>query len=485
VLPLALKRSLAWMGVSQGASLTLQFAASVVLARYLTPYEMGIYAVAAALVGVLGIVQALGLRSLIVRAEALTPELMATAFSINAVIAMFLSASIAAASFLGGAFLNDEGVKHVLLVLAVSPLLTIFEFLPGANIERRAKFKVMALIGTARAVVGAVVTIILAVMGLKYMSIALALLMSQITGAIFVNIVGREYVGFRLSLKGWRPIAQYGLQMLAVSGITSVSRRSTDIVLGKLLGLSALGIYNRASNLNGLLWENIHLVVGRVLFVDFSELHRQGASLRERYLQTVEVATAFLWPAFAGFALLSGPFIVGVYGEKWLPASAPLMLLSIASIILVSITMTWEVFVATGELRTQTRIEFIRAGVALLTFAAGCMVSLTAAAAARIVDALFAVFLYRPHLNRMTQTSFADLAPIYGRSAILTGFAIAPAGLLMAAFRMSPQVPPALALGSIAVGMMTWCLGLLWLKHPLLSEAKSLVRRFRNRPNGN
>ena len=62
------------MALAQGSALVLQFAASVVLARYLTPYETGIYAVALAIVGVLSLMQALGLQSLIVRKEILTPK---------------------------------------------------------------------------------------------------------------------------------------------------------------------------------------------------------------------------------------------------------------------------------------------------------------------------------------------------------------------------------------------------------------------------
>jgi O-antigen/teichoic acid export membrane protein len=60
---LSLKRSLAPMALAQGCSLILQFAVSVVLARYLTPYETGIYAVALAMVGILAIMQTLDCRA--------------------------------------------------------------------------------------------------------------------------------------------------------------------------------------------------------------------------------------------------------------------------------------------------------------------------------------------------------------------------------------------------------------------------------------
>ena len=53
---------------------------------------------------------------------------------------------------------------------------------------------------------------------------------------------------------------------------------------------------------------NIHLVVARVVFVDFARLHRSAVPLRDRYLRTLEIMTATLWPAFAGLGVFARPF---------------------------------------------------------------------------------------------------------------------------------------------------------------------------------
>ena len=405
---MSLKRSLAWMALAQGSALVLQFAASVVLARYLTPYETGIYAVALAMVGVLALMQALGLQSLIVREEILTPEIRTTAFTVNACISIALSISIAAISIFGGSFLHDDGVQKTILALSITPLFGIFAFLPSAQLERAGSFQTMALIGIAGNVMGTIATITLAIHGLSYMSIAYAQWVTVGVQTVILNIIGRQYSSYRFGYKAWRRVGHFGLQMLAVSSITSVSMRVSDIMLGRLLGLGALGIYNRASGLNGLIWNNIHLVIARVVFVDFARLHRGAVPLRDRYLRTLEIMTATLWPAFAGLGVFARPFIMTVYGEKWLPAALPLLLLATASMIKVGISMTWEVFAVMGELRAQTRIVSLRTALSLPIFLAACTISINAAAAASVADAILAFVLYSPHLNRMTKTSMAD-----------------------------------------------------------------------------
>lgn len=478
---MAVRRSLAWMGAAQASAFLLQFGASVIVARILTPYEMGVFAVAMAIVGTLGILQAFGMQSILIREQHLTTERVVTLFSVNALISATMSAGIVAMALLGGAFLQDPGVRNVLLVLALSPLIEIVNFLPAANLERTGQFKVISIVNTIKNLILAVATVTFAVLGHKYMSIAYAQIIAQIIAVSIFCWVGRSYLRFNLGFREFRWAAKFGLSMLAVAGVTDLSRRLSELVLARLLGLPALGIYNRASALNSLLWDRIHIVVGRVLFVDFADHKRSGLSLRERYLASLEVITALLWPAFAGLALLAGPFILAVYGAKWVPAAMPLALLAIASLIQVSISMTWEVFVASGELRTQMRIEFIRAGLALGMFTIGCTVSLTAAAAARVGDALVAIVLYRPHLQRMTDTTLRDFLRIYGRSGLLTVLAILPSLALMIAHDYSPETPVSLALAAVAAGIALWIGGLFALRHPLLKEGQRVVARLRRR----
>lgn len=99
---MAVKGSIAWMATAQASSFALQFASSVVLARLLTPREMGVFAVALAIVGALSIVQAFGLQSMIVREPDLTERVAVSAFTGNAIISVFLSILLAGVAFLGG-----------------------------------------------------------------------------------------------------------------------------------------------------------------------------------------------------------------------------------------------------------------------------------------------------------------------------------------------------------------------------------------------
>ena len=440
---------------------------------------MGIYAVALAIVGVIGLFQQFGLYGFVVRERDMTPELQAGAFTINAVLSLLLSGAIALASLLGGTTLHEPGVRKVMLILAITPTLGILQFLPEANLERNAKFKALSIIGTSKVAISQTVAVVLAYSGQSYMSLAYSQLLAALFGVIACNVAGRRYLLFNLNVKHWRKISTFGLQMLAISGLNNAANKATDFILAKLLGLGALGLFSRATSLNNLLWDNIHLVTGRVLFVDLAKQKRGGLSLREAYIRINDINTVVLWPAFAGLAIVSGPFIATVYGPKWIQAAHPLCLIAVGSMIYVSMSMTWELFVIDGRTSKQTEIESKRALFSVITFSLGCLVNMVCAAASKVALALFSNSIYRPYMSEITDTTSRDFRAIYLRNGLITLGAVGPSALLMALYHASAFTPLPYVLGAIVLGIVIWAALLVLTRHPLCDEFGLIMSKTR------
>lgn len=472
---MSIKKSLAWMSLAQALIFMFQFGSSIVLARYLTPAEMGVFAVGVATIAMITLLQTFGLQPLIVREKELTPALEATVFTAIVASSFIQTAATLILAFVGASFLRNEGVKHILLVLSIVPLLGIFSFMPGAKLERDGRFKELALISTLTSLVGSAATIIFAVLGYKYMSLAYANILGAITLSLALMITGRKYGGVGIGISEWRRVFHFGFQIFAYTGVVNFSSRLSEILLGRIAGLGALGLYNRASGMNNMLWANVHYLASRIMLVEFSERLRSDTPLRDRYLQTVHLMTAVLWPAFAGLAVLAKPFIYLVYGSRWTPAAVPLIYLSIASIVLVAITMSWELFAATGNVAKQTRIEIVRTSISTPLFIGACFVSIEAAAFTRIIDAVAAYLLYRPHLERMTGTKLKDFVGVYSQGALLTLVAILPAGAWVL-FAGNGQPHAAMMGLAVLSGIALWAAVLMQLDHPLKHSMVAILR---------
>ena len=475
---MSVRRHLAWVGIAQVLYLAMQFASSVVIARLLTPYELGVYTVALATAGLISLFQEFGLYGFVVREPEMSPELVKTIFTINAGLSFLLAGLIAAASTLGSLILHERGVREVLLVIAITPILNAFYFIPETRLQRAARFKALSIISMLRTFAAQALAVWLAFQGYSYMSLAYSQVFGAALSLITYNLVGREFVVLRPALRDWRRVTSYGLHMLAISGVSSATDRLTDFVLAKVAGLAALGLYSRATNLNNLLWENVHLVSGKVVFVDLAESKRNGQPLGPTYIRINDINTVLLWPAFLGLAITSGPFIRLVYGERWVAAAHPLALISLASMVYVSLSMTWDIFVLGGRTGQQARLESVRSAFTAVAFTVGSLFGLTGAAASRLVSAVFTNELYRPSISAVTGTRLADFAAIYARNAFITAGAVFPAAAVMAYHHGSERTPLPAVLGGIAIGVIVWVLLLFTLDHPLSNELAQATQRL-------
>ncbi len=473
---MSVRRHLAWMGSAQAGMFVVQFASSVIIARLMTPIEVGIFVMASSICGILGIIQGLGLSGFIVRETSLPERLKETTFTIGLIINVAVAVAIGLCSIASRVVFQQLAVAQVLALLALIPLLGILEFLPAAMVERAADFRLIAGIGLARGLLVQGLTVALAYLGFSSISFAYGQLAGALFSVLAYGVVGRAEIRLRLRLTDWRRVAAFGAQMLSINAVNAAAGRLNEMLLARIAGLQGLGLYARASNVNGFAWSNIHAVAARVLLVKLSALKRSGASVREYYLQVVELVTAILWPAFIGLAVIAGPFIATVYGQKWVPAANALVLLALASAVLTSMTMTWELFVVSGETRRQSWIELLRAIVGIGLFGLGAVFAgVTGAAAGTLATALFSVLIYRRPVEQMSSTTLADVCPIYLRSAVLSAVAVAPAGLVMLNYHGAATAPIGPLIAGCAVGIALWAL-VLWLtRHPLALELRRLL----------
>lgn len=475
----SIRSGLAWMGFSQAMIFASGFGASVVIARLLSPYEMGIYAIAAAIVGLLATLRAFGLGGYIVREVSLSEAEIRTVFTVNLLLAVLTSLLVIGAAEAGGVLLREQGVRDVLRVLAIGPLVSAVEFLPNARMEREGAFRTIGLISLTRSLVNAVVTIALAFDGLSFMSVAWGTVASTVVGCLLTNLAGWHYVSLRPGLINHRRVLGFGLRMLSITAVASVSARLSELFLGQIAGLAALGLFSRASGLNNLLWDNIHGVIARVVTVDFAQQRRNRGEFRDSYLRVTAVITGFLWPCFVGIGLLSGPIVLNIYGVNWIGSALPLSILSIAGVIATAATMTSEVYLVCGEQGPQLRFESLRTVITLPLFIAGCFGGVVWAALARVGEAILFVTLSRADLSRMTQTTFQQVRPLYWNSALLTLAGCGPCVVVMAANNWAADVSLVAVGASIALGILLWISTILSTRHPLRTEVLMVFGLFR------
>jgi O-antigen/teichoic acid export membrane protein len=468
---------MSWSVGCQLVSFVAGFGGSLIIARLLSPTEMGLNAIAVAMMGVVQIVATFGISSYVIRDADLQPSTLDLAFSVNALLSILLSAILFAASPFSATLLGDGRAGEVLRLLAITPLLNMLHFRASTMLQRDMRFKAHAVILMAQVVVTSSVTIAGALAGMSYLSSATGSLVGTIVTTLLFNLAAAHHFALRLTFRGWRKIARFGLEVMSVSGVAILAARLSEIILGRVLGIAALGIYSRASTISNLLFDNLYGTATRVIFSYLAREQRERGEIGGPFLRMLEMLLAVMWPIQVGLALLSAPAIYWLFGPQWHGAALPLSLLMIAQAVVLSFGMNWELFVLKGETARQARLEFWRALIGMGTFAAGCQLGLGGAAAGRIADATVGHILYRGHIDRLAGVTRAQTAPVFRRSIVLTIAATAPSLMLMIWAGWSAHVSPLLVAASVGLGVLLWGLCLRRMGHPILDLLPARLHR--------
>src|SRR6266481_6570824 len=99
--------------LDQYSSLIIGVASNLVLARILTPYDIGVYSIAAAPVGLAGTLRDFGIASYLISERDLTTERQRSALGVALVITWSIGAVMAALSGWVADIYDNAGVRQV------------------------------------------------------------------------------------------------------------------------------------------------------------------------------------------------------------------------------------------------------------------------------------------------------------------------------------------------------------------------------------
>ncbi|TMH34175.1 MAG: lipopolysaccharide biosynthesis protein [Betaproteobacteria bacterium] len=470
------QRSLWISAVDSYSGLFLQLAGAVIIARVLTPKEIGIFAVAAVFSGLASMFRDFGIAEYMIQEKELTSQKIAAALTLNIIV----SWAMASAMFLGGplaaAFYGNPGIAAVMRVQSMSFLLVPFGAVTMAYFRRELDLRPLLICNFAGNVTAFAVSVSLALLGFGYMSLAWSGL-----AAIAVTVAGS--VWFRPatfprwpSLLGLAEVFHFSKFASSVYIVGQVGKGAPEMIIGRAQGMVAVAMFSRA---NGLVEMFNRLALRPVMLVCmpyFAKSDREQGAIAEAYLKSVSYLTAVGWPflAFMGIAALSAIRIV--YGPQWDAAVHPAQILCAAFALELVHVMSREALLARGEARAANSLQIGMLLFQIIGLLAAIPFGIIGAAWGVLAASGCGIYLSQWYLARGIGLRASELLRSCVPSLYLTIGAVAPA----AAWAMVTGVTldNYVSFGVIG-GLMTatsWLFTLHLLKHPLMKEIVESTR---------
>ncbi len=321
---------LRWGGASAAVGALLQLAFTAVMARLLAPADFGLMAICLVALRLFSYFSQLGLGAALVQRERLGPEEVRLALGLTWVVCTAgMLGALAAAPALAW-FFRTPGVVPLLGALAPSLLVTGLGAVPVALLRRDLRFRELAWIDTGSYALGyGLVGVVAASAGAGVWSLVITThaqaLLSLAGGWLLVRHPLRPTLrGDRRGLLG------YGGRHSLVAFLEFLSANLDSAVIGRLLGESSLGLYNRALLLTSQPVERAAGVVARVLFPLLSAAQADRRKVGGAFLLGVTLVGVFGGALALGVSAAAGDVVRAVLGPRWGEAAPVVEVLALA-----------------------------------------------------------------------------------------------------------------------------------------------------------
>lgn len=464
-----------WSNAAFVATRSMSFLAVVILARLLDPADFGLVAVVVVVLAVLELGSDLGMRaSVIYEQERGVTERVQTAFTLGLLVAAALTAlGLLLAPLLAGVF-GIDGVTPLLRLAVLNILLTGLGNVHDALLLREMALRRRTVSEVVRGAVRAGVSIGLALAGFGASSLVWGMLAGTAAWTVTLWWLTRFIPSLSLDRRIARSMAGYGLGASALDALAAVTTRLDTVVIGRVLGQSALGLYTIAFRIPELLIQSIAWNVSAAVFPALSRQRvREREGLGAMTVSLVRYHALYALPMAAALFVLAGPLVAVLFGPKWEQASGVLAAIAVMTAISATAHPVGDLLKAVAKQRLLILANFllVPATIVAIVFAAGRGIEAVAWARVASVAAfglLVAVLAARSVGFRLPAAAFA-LAP---------GLAAAVGvGLAAGAVRVAWPAPSLLPLiAGVVAGAVGGAVGLRVLAPATFRSGAALIR---------
>lgn len=465
---LNIRQSLGWVFSQQFFQFGMQLIGSVVIARLLTPSEVGIFSLAFAASGLLVALREFGVGSYLIREHQLTPKKIRTAFAFWLLTSWSLGALLFLLRNPVADYYQQPGVATVMVLLSVAFFITPFGQPANALLTREMHFKILHNISLISGVVGLVTTISLAYLGFSYMALAWGFLATVALRSFLLLINQPGHLALIPSFAHWREVLHFGGFMTVISLLSAVKDQGNKFIIAGILTPGSLALFERAEQLPNQARQGIMGPLSQVLMPAYAKAVRQSENTENAFRKVICYSTALLWPPFLTLALLSQSTIIVVFGQNWQVAGTILPYLLLSQAIWLTMQSAFQLIVAHGKVKTLATLEIGITALSIILAVISLPFGLESFAISRIlvsiVNAFAFAWLIRSSADIRITYIFGDLP----KNILVTLIAATPAILYRLFYGDSATFT---ALLSVAVlSCMAWLLAIYVTHHPLTGE---------------
>ena len=321
----------------------------VILARLLSKDDFGLFGIVMLTVATLKAFSSTGFIHALIQRKDNAQLYLDTVWTVELIRGFILCGLLLAFAPSVGWFFDEPRVVILLRVMCLSVIIDSFVNIGIINFRKELEFKKQVIYDVGNTFVSLVVGVLIAFYFCTVWALIFAGIASAATRLILSYTLHDYRPTFRFNKTQVAKLFMFGRWIFGSSIVLFLATSGDDAILGKMMGASALGLYQVAYRLSNVMTTEITHTISAVMFPAYAKIQDQKVKLGHGFLSVLELVTSISLP-FTVFIVIAAPeIIIGILGPEWGAAIIPFQILSVSGFLRSIAATGGPVFAGTGN----------------------------------------------------------------------------------------------------------------------------------------
>ena len=417
---------LKWSGFSQFSIQLINLILNIVLARLLSPYEFGIIAMVTVFVSFMELFKDFGFGSVLISQKNVDDLDYSTVFWVNLMTGIILAFLLYSSRTLVSSFYNEPILEKLISVISLIFVFQAFNFVQEIKLKKKLEYRKLSIVGILSVLFSGSIGIIFALKGFGVWSLIFKSLTFTVIYLILIWSISNWRPSFKFSITRFKFYLKSGLALIGTKMINYFSKNIDSALIGKFVGASPLGIYNRAFSLMSYPVHQITGVLSSVLFPSLSIIQNDIKRVKEIFLKAIQITSFIIFLILGLLFINAREFVLIVLGDQW-NELIPLLKIMVFPAALQSICLLTEnIFRSQNKYQLEFKINMLNSLIIILGIICGLQWGIIGVAKAILLTTVLTTFITFFNVAKVLGDNFFNILkyifPSFIAFVILVGF---------------------------------------------------------------
>ncbi|MCH8873330.1 MOP flippase family protein, partial [candidate division KSB1 bacterium] len=348
-----------WSVISRLGTKSMEVVTGIILARLLSPDAFGLIAMIMIFSGFANIFREMGFGAALIQKQDTTSEHHSSIFWLNLATGFFLTLLFIALSPVIANFYSEPLLIPVIILVSLNFLIGSVSVVQSSLLKKRLEFKRLALVELVTLLVSGAVGITLALLGFGVWSLAWQGVIATCSTVILIWVISDWRPAMSFKWTAIKDLLGFSMNLIGFSMLNYWARNADNLLIGRFIGTSALGIYSRAYSIMLLPLKMISRRVAQVMFPAFASIQANKKRVAKIYLRITHTIALVTFPMMIGLLTVSDHFVLAVFGNQWAGMIPILKVFCVVGMTQSIVTLNGNLYQSQGRADLQFKVGVV------------------------------------------------------------------------------------------------------------------------------